>query len=523
MIEKRQIPLLVCAILVIALGALLWSTALSSAHANGTILYVAPPPAGDDIHPCSLGLPCATLQHAVDVANSGDEIRVATGTYTGVQARGAMTQVLYISTTVSIRGGYSADFSTWDPLAYPTTLDAAGEGRVVSIVGSGITPTLDSLVITGGDATGITTHCPAAGGQSDGCGGGILVHQAEAFIVSNVITGNVAAVSVGGRSASGGGICLSFATGTVISDNLIVGNFASLGNRGMGGGIHLSYPYNVQVVSNRLIENVATTHGSLAGWGGGIAIEGSGAAGTISGNLIEGNRTNSGNGGIGAGIYHMYTGSTMAGNQVTGNHGTSAVYLGAYAGARFEANQVISNSTDVGIWLTNGGGLVPTLANNIVARSGDTSLEARATSGAPLTVTLLHNTLAGAGTGYGVHIGTGYVTLHMTNTIVAGHGWGITNTVPASSTVQASHTLLWNNGQDGISGANPVYGNPAFLDPVGGDYHVGINSAAIDAAVDVGEDRDVDGDPRPIGPAPDIGADEAWRWSIFLPLVLRDG
>ncbi|MEJ2737417.1 MAG: right-handed parallel beta-helix repeat-containing protein [Anaerolineae bacterium] len=523
MIEQRQIPLLVCGILVVVLGAFLWSTALSSADASGTVLYVAPPPDGDDDNPCSLGQPCATLQHAVDVASSGDELRVATGTYTGVQARGAMTQVLYISTTVSIRGGYSAGFGTWDPLAYPTTLDAAREGRVVSIVGAGITATLDSLVISGGDATGITTHCPAAGGQSDGCGGGIFVHQARAFIVSNVITDNVAAVSGSGRSASGGGICLSYATGTVISDNLIIGNFASLGERGMGGGIHLSYPYSVQVISNRLIDNVATTHASLAGWGGGIAIQGSGAAATISGNQIEGNRTNSGGSGQGAGIYHSYGASTMTGNQVTGNHGPQAVFLGAYGGARFEANQVISNSTDVGIWLAYGGGSEPTLANNIVARSGSTSLEARATSGAPLTARLVHNTLAGAGTGYGVHVGTAYVTLGLTNTIVAGHALGITNSVPASSTVLPDHTLFWNIGQDGISGVAPVYGDPAFIDPGGGDYHLGTDSAAMDAAVDAGEDRDVDGDPRPMGLAPDIGADEARRWIIFLPLVLRDG
>jgi hypothetical protein len=200
----------------------------------------------------------------------------------------------------------------------------------VSIVGAGITATLDSLVITGGNANGITTDCPAAGGQSDGCGGGIFVHDARAFIVSNVISGNVAGVSVAGRSASGGGLCLAYATGSVISDNLIIGNFASLGNRGMGGGIHLSYPYDVQVVSNRLIDNVATTNASLAGWGGGIAIEGSGAAGTISGNLIEGNQTNSEKSGYGAGIYHERGASTITGNQVTGNHGANAVQLGAY-------------------------------------------------------------------------------------------------------------------------------------------------------------------------------------------------
>jgi hypothetical protein len=520
--EQRRILLIVVAILIAATATLLWSTALGSAHANSNTLYVAPHPAGDDDNPCSLGLPCATLQHAVDVAGSGAEILVATGIYTGVQARGAMTQVLYISATVSIQGGYSPGFGIWDPHAFPTTLDAEGEGRVVSIVGSGITPTLDSLVITGGDATGITSDCPSAGGPSDGCGGGIFIYGAEALIVSNVISGNVAAVSAGGHSASGGGICLAYAHSTIISDNLIAGNFASQGESGMGGGIHLSYPYGVQVLSNRLLDNVATTHASYAGWGGGIAVGGSGSAATISGNQIEGNQTNSGSGGYGAGIYHLYGTSLITGNHVTGNVGASAVYLGGYAGGRFEANQVISNSTDVGIRLAYASGGAPTLANNIVARSGDRSIYAQALSGSPLTAMLLHNTLSGAGTGSGVYVASADVTLVLTNNIVAGHGWGITNTVPADSTVLADHTLFWNNGQDGITGASPVYGDPAFIDPGGGDYHVGIDSAAIDAAVDVGEDRDVDGDWRPIGPAPDIGADEAWR-RVFLPLILRGG
>jgi len=518
--EPRRMFLTLCAVLLAAAGALVWWTAQASAGANNNALHVAPPPAGNDGNPCSLGQPCATVQHAVDVAGSGGEILVATGIYTGVQARGAMTQVVYVSKTVSIRGGYSADFGTWDPSVYPTTLDAEGEGRVVSIVGLGIKPALDSLLITGGDATGITTNCPPAGGISDGCGGGILVYRAEAFIVHNVISGNLAAVSVGSESASGGGLCLAWAAGTVISDNLIAGNFASRGKRGMGGGIHLYYPYNVQVVSNRLVDNVATTDASLGGWGGGIAVGGSGAAVTISGNQIEGNKTNAGNSGWGAAIYHWYGTGRMTGNFVTGNHGASAIYMGGYEGLRLEANQVISNSTGVGILLVNGGLRSPTLVNNIIARSGEVSIGAQAYSGSPLSAMLLHNTLVGEGTGYGVYVGTGYVTLELTNTIVAGHGWGITSTVPVSSTVVATRTLFWDNGQDGITGTDPLFGNPAFLNPEGGDYHVGSSSAAIDAAIATGVDRDVDGDWRPIGPAPDVGADEARR-RVFLPLIVR--
>jgi len=519
--ELRRILLVVYAFLIAGLAVLLWVTAPGSARANSNVLYVAPPPAGNDTNPCSLSSPCATVQHAVDVSAPGGHILVATGVYTGVQASGGMTQVVYIDTSVSIQGGYSSDFSTWDPVAYPTTLDAEGEGRVVSIVGGTITATLDSLVITGGDATGLPVNCPQAGAATSGCGGGILVHNAEALISGNVISGNLAAVSAGGHSASGGGICVVYGGNTVISGNLIAHNYASQGMSGMGGGIDMYYPYNVEVVSNQVLDNVATTHASLAGWGGGIAIRGSGAAATISGNQIAGNQTNSGNGGYGAGIYNSYGSSTIAGNYLTNNSGASAVYLENYEGGRFEANQVISNSTNIGIRLAYAAWGIPTLANNIVARSGETAaIQAAAISGDPLTVELVHNTLVGAETGNGIEVATGDVTLQLSNNIIADQGWGIVNLEPSLSTILADHTLFWNNGQNGITGTDPVYGDPAFINPGGGDYHIGMGSAAIDAAVDVGELHDLDGDWRPIGPEPDIGADEAWRW-IVLPLILR--
>jgi hypothetical protein len=88
--------------------------------------------------------------------------------------------------------------------------------------------------------------------------------------------------------------------------------------------------------------------------------------------------------------------------------------------------------------------------------------------------------------------------------------------------VAADHTLFWANDHDGIQGTNPVFGDPAFVDPGAGDYHLAPGSAAIDAGVEAGESSDVDGDPRPFGPAPDIGADEAWWRKVFLPLVRRN-
>ncbi len=515
--------------LVLGLGltlALLWCLGSQSPSA------VAAPSAGHveasnaptaELHVCPSGCGYSSVQAAVDAAGNGDVIKVATGVYTGVQARGGMTQVVYISKTLTIRGGYSGDLTTWDPDVYPTTLDAQRQGRVVSIVGASVGPTLDSLTITGGDATGLTANCPNAGGQSDGCGGGVFVYQAHPIIVGNVVTDNVAAVSTGNNSASGGGLCLSWATGSVITGNLIISNTASLGSRGMGGGIHLYFPYDVLVVSNQILSNTATTHSSLYGWGGGIAVGGSGAVATIQDNRIEGNRTNSGtNGGQGAGIYNWSSWSNFVGNRVAGNFGKQAVYLGYNDMARFESNQVVANSTAIGVEVVNGGVSGLTLVNNVIARSGDRTLSFSAYSGAPLTATLIHNTLIGADTGYGVYVETGYVTLFLTNTIVASHTWGITNTVPASSTVVADHTLFWANDQNGIAGTNPVYGDPAFIYLGGGDYHLGPGSAAIDAGVETGESADIDGDPRPIGSAPDIGADETQWWQVFLPLALRN-
>ena len=72
-----------------------------------------------------------------------------------------------------------------------------------------------------------------------------------------------------------------------------------------------------------------------------------------------------------------------------------------------------------------------------------------------------------------------------------------------------------------FTGTVNVWGDPAFVDPEAGDYHIGPDSAAIDAGVESGVTVDIDGEPRPAGRGYDIGADESsWR-HLYLPLVLR--
>jgi hypothetical protein len=87
-------------------------------------------------------------------------------------------------------------------------------------------------------------------------------------------------------------------------------------------------------------------------------------------------------------------------------------------------------------------------------------------------------------------------------------------TVTTGNTVTLEGTLWYGNGQDAggggtiVTGTVNVYGDPDFVAPEMGDYHIGLASAAIDAGVDAGVIDDIDGDVRPQDAGYDIGADE---------------
>jgi hypothetical protein len=205
-----------------------------------------------------------------------------------------------------------------------------------------------------------------------------------------------------------------------------------------------------------------------------------------------------------------------------GSADSQAVYLG-YSASHFEGNRVIDNIPMDGVQLFNGTGSNLMLVNNVIARNGTHALGAYGYVDYPLTVNLHHNTVVGSGSGYGVYVETGYVTLSLVNTIIAGNTWGITNTSPASSTVHANHTLFWANTHDGICGTSPVDGDPAFA---ADGYHLGSScSAAIDAGLSAVVMTDIDGETRPYGHGYDIGADEFPTgfacWRVYLPLVLK--
>jgi parallel beta-helix repeat protein len=168
--------------------------------------------------------------------------------------------------------------------------------------------------------------------------------------------------------------------------------------------------------------------------------------------------------------------------------------------ALIEANWMLDNA--VGLAIRDA--LVFTITNNVIGDHITASVELTGTG----TGLLYHNTLVGSGTGVQ---GTGLavlepLTLTLVNNIVVSHNVGISATAGAALLVR--DTLLWGNGDDPISGTVAVPVPPLFVAPRQQDYHLLPGSPAIDAGTDVGVADDVDGDPRPIGALPDVGADE---------------
>jgi hypothetical protein len=482
---------------------------------------------GSDASDCgTAAAPCRTVQHAVDIAQLGGEVRVATGVYTDVQTRADVRQIVHIAKTVTVRGGYTTNnWTTPDPEINQTTLDARGFGRVIYITGN-ITPTVEGLHLTGGDATGL-------GGSSSGrdAGGGVYVHAATATISSCVVVGNTASTADGGF---GGGLYLLDSASTLVS-NTVVSNTASIAAEGYGGGLYLLN--SAATLQNNTVQgNTAST--ATWGLGGGLFLWYSDA--TLQGNTIQNNTASTASLGFGGGLFFDRNDATLQNNTIADNIGSTAaegqgggVYL-SDSDAMFDSNTIISNVATSNPTATGrGGGLYMgtpnpfTLTNNLIAsnhaNTEGSGLWIEVYSSGFISGRLSHNTIAdNHGSGPGVYV-DGYTTLIFTNTSISGHSVGITVTTGNTATLEG--TLWYDNGIDTggggtiLTGTVNIYDDPVFVNPTAWDYHLDVDSPAINAGVDADVPVDIDGDPR-FWPY-DIGADEFVE-HIYLPLTRRN-
>jgi len=465
------------------------------AWAVSQIRYVAP---GGD---CGAVSPCyATIQAAVDAASAGDAIKIAEGIYTS-----EALQVIYVNKSITLSGGYTtADWNSSDPLNQPTVIDAEEVERRRGIVvdGTGVaTITLTGLTVKRGgievsegggvyveNGTIILSDNVIHNNKSSHPGGsGVFVNDGTVTLNNNVIEDNSLAswgggvfVSDGtvtmnnntfqGNSASYGGAIFVDGGSVILNSNTIQDNSAS----SYGGGVYISYG-SVVTLNHNIIQGNSTTFRS----GGGVS---AGGTVTMDSNTIQNNFAGDNGGGLSIG-----NGSTTMNNNIildnTANASGGGIAISGSSVVVNAQNEIIANNTSLwdGVYLSGG------------------------------TLTAYHWTLVDNGK-YALTTDGGAANL--TNTIVVSHAlagfWG--------RNIVADHTLYFNNGTPcggGASCTNSFTGGPKFINPAAENYHIDTDSAAVDKGVDVGVMIDIDGDIRPQGIAPDLGADE-----VLFPLSI---
>lgn len=366
-----------------------------------------------------------------------------------------------------------------------------------------------------------------------GEGGGMYL---SGLVNPSLVSGNTLEWNIGGHNddGNGGGIYADRSEVTIADNDLFDNSATWSGSHGEGGGLYVNGG-SVLIQHNVITRN----HGAgfpgfpstASGIGGGIAISGSLA--TVQDNRIVGNNgTNADNLGVGGGIYGFWGTLHIVGNTIAENRATVGEWGlggGLYLEQTFpwvEGNTILDNVAASGKNGRGGGVRINncaplTLTNNIIARNAASEYGSGVAVSANSQGEITHNTVAenATGDGVGVYVNlTSNVVLY--NNIVFSHRTGLVR-ADRGSTVEAKYTLFEGNAADynaGVSSSYEIPG-PAMLLP---DYHLGIGSGAIDQAVSLSwVTTDIDGDPRPIGPKSDVGADEA-RLRVFLPLVMRN-
>jgi hypothetical protein len=568
-------------------------------------------PAGADTPDCGLDTsPCQTIQHAINLAETGDVILVAAGTYTysgapphidcNTLSEEAAPVLCVMNKELVIRGGFHpGDWSTSNPEANPTIVDGENAHRGVSVI-----------AWSAGEASlemeGFTIRQGLARGSSSGTfdvigayGGGLYAIRAPIVLRNMVFEANRARGGDTGQTyggtAAGGAVALNSAPEgslctleqvTFVENQALGGDGRDRGGSALGGGLyvdtaavygdHLHFANNTARAGNSTGSGRDTEHGWTAdGLGGGAALHVSSS--TVLENLVAtGNQAIGGNAGTQAGAGHggaLYAeqsslevmGSVLRENRAQGGDGIHGFVGGggaimtSEANLRVEQSQIIQNEaiggngTSGASGAAGGGGLYLTrffsdpqeilisnsiIAGNVIKEGYGTTQSGGGGGGLWLQgvrATIKHTTIArnhldnlvfgvaailvsfGCQQPASADLAYSIVEGHEDEVGSALHVWE-GNTLNVQRCLFAANSRNSNAGGYAGLPAGTINGLDSCLEAESAefvspgspnhDYHLRDSSPAMDQAINSNMTVDVDGEPRPVQEAPDIGADE---------------
>ncbi|RLT41865.1 MAG: hypothetical protein DWI57_06355, partial [Chloroflexi bacterium] len=294
---------------------------------DATIRYVKP--GGSDSADCLYPFPqpdfparapCATIQRAIDMASAGDTIKVAQGTYSTLNTKGGLRQVVYIDKQVTVEGGYDDGFFGAPNFSVPSVIDAGNGGRGIVVAGS-VVATLRGFRVSNGNATGL-----------NGNGGGLLVTGSADVTVQFLTVEDSTAARGGGLTVESGAL-----TGSTI---VLQRNVATQ----KGGGAYAVGGFT-NITSGAIDENEAVLGGGVYAEGGlfsftgapmrtniaserGGAVFVAGGTAVVGGGEVTANRAANGGGGgyASGGSLHFAAGTILHENPIGAGEG-QALYL----------------------------------------------------------------------------------------------------------------------------------------------------------------------------------------------------
>jgi predicted outer membrane repeat protein len=392
----------------------------------------------------------------------------------------------------------------------------------------------------------ITGNFANGTGENDG-GGGLYLESSNSGIQENIIRTN--------QGTRGGGAYLFSFSNASLTKNTVAQNNASQD----GGGVY------IKLSNASLTENAITENTTAQGNGGGVYVKLSGAQ--LAKNTVINNTASL----AGGGVYLDESGAALEEDSIQSNRARNGggVYLFRSNTARFGKVTIRDNQADInggGLYLnlsnipledhviedntagSSGGGLyleesLVSLNRNIIRRNqagergGGVAITKRshATLGSNAIVdnqagvtgsgvyvagsrpTLVHTTLArnigGDGTGVVAETQEGAPsTVTLVNSILANQSLAVRaavdNTISLTATLWDGNQINWKLDAGAIltgSAKLNFFGEARFKDD---GMHLQKDSKAVSVGIVTDVSRDVDGDGRPQGNGPELGADE---------------